>query len=1482
MNERTPKNKIESEENESLKSFKPKKLIDCKELDSNFNREKQFEKINARISFLLNKDFEIPLNINKAKVKAKNFIFTDNAINKLKEIKYYISHNYPVLLEGPTGKAKSISVDILCEEMGLNLKRFNLSSETKTADLFGRYAGDPDSFSGISFQEGLFIIAFKNGYTLLLDEINLASNQVLQSFEECLDSHKISCEIPGMPWKEIEMGEGFNLIATQNPNKGLFANKRQELGKKFLSRFHVINFDSFQKNELLEIAKGLGATYNIDQQILKELVYFHEGWSNLDERKNDILCFTIREIEATINAISKGENIKETILSIYGARYKKEEYNKLKFILSKYAALNSENLESQIEFDNEFLYITPLLKKVLKAIKLSFDNYRHVMIIGDEDTGKTYLAKYLAEHRDKLNKNNLKYDEGIYYCECTEDLKCSDLIGNQYPSLNSSESDKNFQQLMKWEDGFLTSAIINGNCCVLDNIEEAPATITERLNGLLDKKLEIEEELIFEIPECPQKNEVKINKNFRLLCICNYNSISKMSPAFLNRFDIITLEDQIEPIFNEKNSKKYFLELIDTLMKQHSFYYESNLQLNEEEIKKNEKKLRYKKFMDLSDLDLNIGSKNLDFSYETDANLNELIYNKIIGGKNRDLSIYKLSLFCRAIHIFMKELDPNKEIPLDRLINYAYQLTLAPDIEDDEIIEDFIYKKYLKYETEVSNDNKFFFQESPKLKSFMAKLLAVSMINLHLCIKGKTGVGKTSCAREFSRIRAKCMNLSKDFYMHSFHSNTKSNHFYGNISIKNNQIDFINGSLLNAMENGTTFIADEMNLAPEIVMKSLVPALDLNINSKIYIPGIKKKIQINQKFFFISCQNDFTTTGRNSLPKLLAKKLKCISYPEPPIEDIQKICSSINRELYSNIDKQKEKELIKNGENIAKYMDELNKLKLSYIPNWSIRDITKVLKRVQFQSLEKNQYKYKNINLVENIVFYTLSGIYKKDLKDKIISKNLLEKLSNILKKLFELNDPELQNIKDIFYAEAKIEKGKEGNFLSKGKCGISLKMVEFLSDNKTIFHLPSLYNDLFLILLTHDEEPILIIGESGYKTYLAQLSLSGIKPIQLNAETTIGQLLGSTIFLSDTEVKSFYLRQIYNILGLPINEKEIKMVQNWANLTDNDEQKILEEQSQLKKKIEKEIFIRCERFETVKKFKPILDILKEKLMRNTYIKKNNLNNINLEFKPGLILNSILSGKSLILKYLSNLPTVVLERFNELFSGKHNLTLNEDIHDTFSREGNKELSNLGENFRIFATCSLGEQNKLSEAVLSRFTVICTDKYKDTEQKQVLKSFLSENRLLDFNENCIDEVIKFFNYMKNNSLSLMINALSLAYQKEIFQENDNNSRVNILSFILYRIIYGISYKFKSNPDSNYYDIEEKLKSFLVHFKGEIIPEKKNIDEEPLIEKIIGENKLIESKYNGLKIEYGIGQNQKDKNFNTLAFTKIFTEMVDYIF
>ena len=85
-------------------------------------------------------------------------------------------------------------------------------------------------------------------------------------------------------------------------------------------------------------------------------------------------------------------------------------------------------------------------------------------------------------------------------------------------------------------------------------------------------------------------------------------------------------------------------------------------------------------------------------------------------------------------------------------------------------------------------------------------------------------------------------------------------------------------------------------------------------------------------------------------------------------------------------------------------------------------------------------------------------------------------------------------------------------------------------------------------------------------------------------------------------------------------------------------------------------------------------------------------------------------------KNLSNLPTIILERFNELFSGKYNITVNEDI--LITPESNKELSEFNKNFRVFGTCHPGATSQLSEAVISRFTLIYVGEYALDEQKTV--------------------------------------------------------------------------------------------------------------------------------------------------------------------
>jgi hypothetical protein len=238
---------------------------------------------------------------------------------------------------------------------------------------------------------------------------------------------------------------------------------------------------------------------------------------------------------------------------------------------------------------------------------------------------------------------------------------------------------------------------------------------------------------------------------------------------------------------------------------------------------------------------------------------------------------------------------------------------------------------------------------------------------------------------------------------------------------------------------------------------------------------------------------------------------------------------------------------------------------------------------------------------------------------------------------------------------------------------------------------------------LSNFDEPLLLSGPTCYKTYAAKILLKNADVVSLNQESTIPQLLGASFFYPPIEDKKFCLRLIYEILEIPNIEIELNKIDKWE-----------ENKESISKVIE-------EKINPESTFYIAVSNLKRKLFAEEKSNEKSLINMEIEFKPGLILSAILNKKSLILKDMPQVKTIVLERFNELFSGKHNLTLVEDIPGTLTTKEDKELRNFNENFRVIATCKTGDEMKLSEALLSRFTVIACEAYSEEEEKVVLES-----------------------------------------------------------------------------------------------------------------------------------------------------------------
>lgn len=472
-----------------------------------------------------------------------NYILTKGSIERLAMLIHYIECKNPVLLEGPTGASKTFTTKIALEFLKYignqnkentekyELKYFNLSQETQFDDLIAKYVSDLSCFSRLKLVNGTFLEAYKYGYPILLDEINLASKNVLQSIQEAIGSESLSVETQGKKLEEIKKHSNFCLIATQNPNKGNYKNKRQELGIEFLSRFTKIYFD-LDKEELKKIGIGIGRKFGYEKEdIINSLVDFHLKWVNQYSSDDDIQCFTIREIISTIKSLAKGYSINDCLMTIYGARFKNEMKKKLINEIKIFFPFQlDEKFLIQIKMNNfPFCFLSDITEKVIKQILFCLENGRHVILTGEIESGKTQIAKWCAEYYDTINKIQKSRDKS--FCFCTNSIRCSDLIGSQKPSPNIY----NGKEMINWNPGFVTEAVQNGGCIVLDNINQAPSIITERLNSLVDINLDKNEpkDEFFAIPENPNKSKILINKTFRIICTCEYGQLNKMTPAFV-------------------------------------------------------------------------------------------------------------------------------------------------------------------------------------------------------------------------------------------------------------------------------------------------------------------------------------------------------------------------------------------------------------------------------------------------------------------------------------------------------------------------------------------------------------------------------------------------------------------------------------------------------------------------------------------------------------------------------------------------------------------------------------------------------------------------------------------------------------------------------------------------------------------------------------------------------------------------------------
>ncbi|EAY22716.1 hypothetical protein TVAG_476450 [Trichomonas vaginalis G3] len=1126
-----------------------------------------------------------------------DFVLTRNAGERINKIKQFTGLGIPVLLEGPTGSAKTTSAKLALNNPDI----VSCSSETSVEQLLGRVTLDSTGNEVTKFEEGPYTKAFRTGGSLIIDEINLAPPDVLQCIEASLDSGSLELNSVGQNTdKSIKRHPDFKLVATMNPPNEDYVKNRNKLLNKFQSKFKIINFDNFDKIELKEIIEK---KVN-DNNTVTNFIKFHEFCYKRASKEKSYRCFTVRDINLVLNCVSDDIPLELAIYVVYCLCFSKQTREQYEEKYKKYWPEIPQMLNDNKVIDD--CIRNKILSRTLATSNLlSIRKRQPLLLIGDIRSGKTSFARWLSMHYHVQGKQPKTVI-------CTPETTNADLLGKHTIDASKQSQFNNVHDT--WVDGPVIRAITEGSMLLLDNINNAPSQVIERLNSLIDKAYLPGQSFI--VNERPNNKIVEINDDFRIVATASRESIKQMSPALINRFAILFIDNQFE---DKEETNKAFSDYID----------------------------------------------------------------KVIPSKSRQIVMESL-LPCvdkinviECINLFSKIKGKYKDIKDKSIISFSKNVFLGTNEHVDDDLTEKILKSLKKNDTKL-----FHFKDSPKIKQLIASLIALYNAGKHVVLQSQTGFGKTSAAEALGEI------IDLRVFKVAFNNETQIGELFGNYTISDKGFDNKKGPLAESMSKGGIFIADELNLAEASVLKSLRIAIEPKEGDDIELPNNEKTVTVSPNYFFIGCQNDITMNGRRQLPTDLSSKIVMLKYPQIDEVDIKNILKDIVLEM--NVD------LMVYLQNTTDLIMKIRSSNLLKSKPWSFREARRFLRRILY--FKKNE----SIKPYHHACFMILS-VHDNE------NDELINEVHRVVSESFRLDETEKRILLNDIKSDVIVNDMTSSFELQKGSIRIITDKVNINPNLKQV------WKSYFNILMTHPQEPILICGPSGYKEYIAKLiTINNFTSVNLSKDSTTSSLIGS---INLTDRKSV-ITMLFDILSRIDNSNtkfmECNEIKNsYFAKTFNQER--FENFIDSIQENKNETFVNV-----IKQIRSnIVDIMKQNDNFSTF-----LSHYITIFKPGLITSAILQQKALILKNFSHPPISVIERLNELFSITPELTLSEDFTNTIVSHESQTIR--VDKFRVFATTTTQEKSKLSEAMLSRLTVVKTYSYSKDDYQYIFDPMFWKN------------------------------------------------------------------------------------------------------------------------------------------------------------
>lgn len=214
----------------------------------------------------------------------------------------------PFLIIGETGTGKTTLVRAGAEYLGKTLYRVNLNGQTGREDLVGRYVLRNNA---TEWQDGLLVHAMRNGYWILLDELNAALPEVLfclQAVTERKNGRLGDLVLTEHDGEVITPHPDFRIFATCNPPSyvGL-----KDLNTATLSRYIAGHMPMMTETDAVRYFVNLYPGVTSDDVVflysivLNGLTLFQEGELSY--------CPSMRDIDHICAMVEGGLSLKEAV-----------------------------------------------------------------------------------------------------------------------------------------------------------------------------------------------------------------------------------------------------------------------------------------------------------------------------------------------------------------------------------------------------------------------------------------------------------------------------------------------------------------------------------------------------------------------------------------------------------------------------------------------------------------------------------------------------------------------------------------------------------------------------------------------------------------------------------------------------------------------------------------------------------------------------------------------------------------------------------------------------------------------------------------------------------------------------------------------------------------------------------------------------------------------------------------------------------------